>query len=192
MISLLILRIIAEYIAEVELNDVVAMSVNKIFEILDIHLCVDIFTNYLSIMAGLATTSKVFSRASIKKTTTSFIQKLTENPNFRNPEAGGADEEIINKTFFDGIQTEHFSETLQRYNSKTVKSAYRAIKLEIPVYQHALDSGMVPFGQRVKKSPQATSKPKTSSGLSSTASAVPFQPTHACHNCEECGHTWFK
>ena len=146
-------KIVAEYIAEVDLDDLLNFSDSEISTLLDKHFGVDISTSYLTVLTGLAMTSVIFSRAALEKYTTSFLGALTENPNFRNPEAGGADEEVINQLFIDNIQPEHFRTTLGRYNSKAIKKTYRAIKIEIPVYQRSLDSGMVPPVQRVEKSP---------------------------------------
>ena len=138
------LKIIAEYFAECELDELVNFTDLEISTLLDKQFDVDISTSYSTVLSGLAMTGFVFSRTAIQKYTTSFLQSLTENPNFRNPAAGGADEEVINQIFLNGLQTEHFRSTLGRYNLKDVKSTYRAIKIEIPVYQRALDSGMVP------------------------------------------------
>ena len=186
------LKIIAEYFAECELDELVNFTDLEISTLLDKQFDVDISTSYSTVLSGLAMTGFVFSRTAIQKYTTSFLQSLTENPNFRNPAAGGADEEVINQIFLNGLQTEHFRSTLGRYNLKDVKSTYRAIKIEIPVYQRALDSGMVPPVQRIEKAFQATLKPKTSSGPTSTASALPSQSAHPCHNCDQWGHTWYK
>ena len=186
------LKIIAEYFAECELDELVNFTDLEISTLLDKQFDVDISTSYSTVLSGLAMTGFVFSRTAIQKYTTSFLQSLTENSNVRNPAAGGADEEVINQIFLNGLQTEHFRSTLGRYNLKDVKSTYRAIKIEIPVYQRALDSGMVPPVQRIEKAFQATLKPKTPSGPTSTASALPSQSAHPCHNCDQWGHTWYK
>ena len=98
-------------------------------------------------------TSPTFSRAGIEKYIASFLQAITENPNFCNPRAGGADEEVINEIFIEGIQTKHFRDTLVRYNTKTILDTFEAVTHEIPIYQRSLDSGMVPLVEKFEKAP---------------------------------------
>ena len=134
------LKIIAEFIAECELGELLKFSDLEITTLLDKHFGVDISTSYSSVLKGLAMPIVVFSQPAIQKYTTAFLQALTENPNFRDFDAGGADEEIINDIFLAGLQSEHFRSTLVRYNSKNIKATFRAIKNELPKYQVSLDS----------------------------------------------------
>ena len=51
-----------------------------------------------------------------------------------------------------GIQSEHFRESLERYATKAIMATKLAIHTELPFYERAIDSGMVP-AKRQEKSP---------------------------------------
>ena len=122
------------------MSEVLKFSDSQILQILDKHFGVATSTSYSTVLIALAMISGPFSRSAVEKYCTSFLQAITENPNFCNPLVGGADEEIINQIFIGGISPKHFRETLARYNSKTILNSFDAITNKIPVYQRALDS----------------------------------------------------
>ena len=81
---------------------------------------------------------KVFSRTDVEDHCTAFLGALLKNPNFCDPDCGGAAEEFINDLFLAGIQTSHFRERTKKYKTKTVNKTYSAIMKVLPKYQQSL------------------------------------------------------
>ena len=184
------IKVCAKYIAFMDIAKFLLLDNSEIFAILDKEFGIDTSTNYLAVLKNLYMKPCEFSRSAIEKYVTSFLLALEDNPTFQNPACGGASEKVISKMFVTGIQPAHFRESLDRYSPETVMASKQAITNELPVYQRAVDLGMVPIGKYVEKTPHITLKGKSPS--TPYASAAPFQPTWPCRNCDQPGHAWSK
>ena len=87
---------------------------------------------------------KEFARVDVEDYCTAFLGALQKNPNFLNPDCGGAHPKIINRMFLSGIQTSHFRARTQKYDTENVKETFAAIKKVLPKYQESISMDMVP------------------------------------------------
>ena len=134
----------AEFICEIELGDFLLLENSDLTGFLDIHFDINEANRYEATLTVLFMKPKEFSRVDVEDYCTAFLGALQKNPNFLNPDCGGAHPKIINRMFLSGIQTSHFRARIEKYDTENVKETFAAIKKVLPKYQESISMDMVP------------------------------------------------
>ena len=148
-----IMKVCAKYMAFMNLADFRLLDDAEILAILDKEFRVETSTNYLKVLKALYMKPQDFSSSAIDKYINNFLQVLEENPTFENPARGGAAPKILSQLMINGIQPEHFRESLDRYATETIMATKLAINTELPLYERSIDLGMVPAKRQEKPPP---------------------------------------
>ena len=181
----------AEYICELELDDFLLLENSEITDLLDTFFDINEANYYESTLVTFFMKPKEFSRVDVEDYCTAFLGALQKNPNFLNPDCGGAHPKIINRMFLAGLQTSHFRLRIEKYDTETVKGTLTAIKKVLPRYQESIAMDMVPSvkfcpPQQVMTKARSSTLPSTTS---SAAGAPSQSQTKICNNCNKQGHT---
>ena len=134
----------AEYICAIELVEFLLLENSELTDILDNYFDINEANYYESTLLTLYMKPKEFSRDDVENYCAGFLGALQKNPNFQDPDCGGASPKLINKMFLAGLQTSHFRERIKKYDTETVKATLSAIKKVLPRYQESFAMDMVP------------------------------------------------